>query len=184
MHVDGEACVCTSGFPERDRLVSNVFSRSGPATRLIPEMSFTCDGTIVGFTAAVNQQNGEQDPMIQVWSENSSQPGVYYKTTADIAIDGAVCVDGLTEVSSRVFHCNLNESARVSVQPGDILGLELPPVNDDDVILSFANVTRGPTNYVFEQQPLSSPVVLSQNSNSVNQDLPQISLEVEPGTSS
>ena len=107
--------------------MSQISFRTGPATRLIPEMNFTCDGTIVGFTVAVDEQNRDEDPMIQVWRENISQPGVYYKTTADIAIDEAVCVDGLTEVYSEVFQCKLNGTAQVSVQAGDVLGLELPP---------------------------------------------------------
>ena len=41
---------CSNGFPERDRLVSAVGLRRGPAIQFIPEMNFTCNGIIAGFT--------------------------------------------------------------------------------------------------------------------------------------
>ena len=56
----GEAKVdiCTNGFRERDRLVTLVALRSGPETRLIPDMNYTCDGTMVGFTVALEKKPG------------------------------------------------------------------------------------------------------------------------------
>ena len=170
---DARGC-CTNGFPSR--LVYQVLFRTGPSTRLIPEMNFTCNGVIVGYTAAMREQNKAQDPIVQIWRQNVSH---YYKTSDDIAIDKASCVGGLTEVSSEVFQCNLM-TTRTHVQPGDILGLELPPQNKDDIILGFARVSSGPTNYVFTGRGLSSPAVLS-NHNSVNWELPQITLEIESG---
>ena len=174
---DARGC-CTNGFPSR--LVYQVPFRTGPSTRLIPEMSFTCNGVIVGYTATLREQNGNQDPIIQIWRKNTSQPESYYKTEAGIVIDKALCIGGLSEVSSGVFHCNLKTTTRVCVQPGDILGLELPPGNNDDIILGFARVSSGPTNYVFNRRGLSSPAALS-NSNSVNWELPQITLEIGSG---
>ena len=179
-HSDARGC-CTNGFPSR--LVYQVLFPTGPSTRLIPEMNFTCNGVIVGYTAALREQNGDQDPIIQVWRKiDTSQPISYRKTSqAGIAIDKALCVGGLTEIRSEVFHCTLNETTtRVRVQLGDILGLELPPGNNDDIILGFARTSRGPTNYVFNRQGLSSPAVLSRR-NSVNQELPQITLEIGSG---
>ena len=149
-------------------------------------MNFTCNGVIVGYTAALSMRNqsGDQDPIIQVWRKNQSHPGSYYRpnTSVGIAIDNASCVGGLTEVSSEVFHCNLNQTKAhgVSVQPGDILGLTLPNGDDDDIRLAFASVTSGPTNYVFSTEELSSSITLgsSPNSSSMVQELPQISLEI------
>ena len=180
---DARRC-CTNGFPSR--LVYQVLFRTGPSTRLIPEMNFTCNGSIVEYTAALRMdQNGVQDPIIQVWRKNTSQPDSesYYKISDGIAIDEDLCAGGLTEISDEVFQCTLNETtSRVSgtVQPGDILGLELPGGNNDDSILGFARVSRGPTNYVFNRGGLSSPAALS-NRNSVNQELPQITLEIGSG---
>ena len=179
----GNAAACANGFPTR--LVYRVLFPAGPSTRLIPEMTFTCTGVITGFTAALKEQRGLEDPKIQVWRKNMSQPDSYYKINPDIAVDNAHCVGGLNEVSSEVFHCILNQTtARVTVQPGDILGLEIPRggSRDVDIQLGFAQVSRGPTNYVFTMQglPLSSPAALS-NSDLVSYELPQITLEIESG---
>ena len=174
-HSEARGC-CTNGFPST--LVYEVFFPTGSSTRLIPEMNFTCNGSIVGYTAALGEQTGE-DAIIQVWRKNTSQPESYYKTSTGIAIDEALCVGGLTEVSNQVFHCNLNKTTGVPVQPGDILGLKLPAGgNNDDIILTFARVSSGPTNYVFTGQELSSPAALSSH-DSVNQELPQITLEIQ-----
>ena len=173
---------CTTGFP--DRLVSRMrraFNES--VTILIPEMNFTCSGTVVGFTVGGWQARGEQDPLIQIWRENLSHPnqGVYYKAAADIAINGTVCENGLSkEPQARIFHCNLSESFQVSIQRGGILGLEIPPRKDDEFLVLFADTTKGPLNYVFDGQLLASPISLS-NASSVNQQLPQLTLHIEPG---
>lgn len=145
-------------------------------------MSFTCHGVITGYTAALRDRNGDQDPVIQIWRENPSQPGYYNKTSAGIAINNTLCIGGLAEVSSdgEVFHCTLNKSNVVAVQPGDILGLELPAKSNDDIRLAFARVNNGPTSYVFRRQGLSSPVALS-NHDWMTQLLPQITIEIGSG---
>ena len=183
---------CTTGFP--DRLVSRVRRAINESvTILIPEMNFTCSGTVVGFTVGGWQAKGEEDPLIQIWRENLSHPnqGVYYKKAADIAINGTVCENGRLsrEPQARVFHCNLSELFQVSVQPGDILGLKIPPLNDSnniitisDFVVLFAETTKGPVplNYVFDGQLLASPISLS-NASSVNQQLPQLTLQIKSG---
>ena len=149
-------------------------------------MNFVCNGDITGYKVAVRDQNGDQDPIIQIWRKNASQSGSYYKTSRDIAIDGALCVDGLTrltEVSSDhgVFHCNLNQSTRVSIQAGDILGLELPERDHDDIRLAFAGVTgSGPTNYVFDTSESQLSYYIAFWSQ-VFRELPQITLEIGSG---
>ena len=180
-HSDARGC-CTNGFPST--LVYQVLFLTGPSTRLIPEMNFTYNGVIVGYTAALREQTETrmQDPIIQVWRKiDTSQPISYLKTSDGIAIDKALCVGGLTEISSEVFHCTLNETTtRVRVQPGDILGLELSGGTNNSIILGFARVSRGPTNYVYNGGGLSSPAALS-NRDSVNRELPQITLEIGSG---
>ena len=109
-----------------------------------------------------------------------SQPGSYYKTNAGIAINETLCVGGLTEVSREVFHCSLNQSTtRVLVQPGDILGLELPQGTYNS-ILAFARVSSRPTNYVFVRQGLFSPSALS-GRNLMTWKLPQITIDTGSG---
>ena len=189
---DAASYKLTSDFPSR--LVYDVSLRAGPHTRLIPEMNFVCNGTITGYTAVLRPRtlSGDQlqNPNIQVWRKNTSQFGyyVYHKTSPDIAIDSALCIDGLTqlgtEVSSgrEVLHCNLNRSTRASVQAGDILGLELPARNNNDQ--AFARVSSGPTNYVFvfgtSESQLSYDRYLWRRNWAVR-ELPQITLEIGSG---
>ena len=111
-----------------------------------------------------------------------SQPRSYYNTGDGISINKASCVGGLKEssVSSGVFHCklnNINITGRVSVHPGDILGLELP--GWPSVRLAFVRVNRGPTNYVFRFTSHSSASL--SNRSWMNRDLPQIKLEIGSG---
>ena len=173
---------CTSGFPERDRLVSYIFSRSGPATRLIPEMRFVCNTTITGYTVAMSSRpSGVQYPIIQTWRKNDTdcQPDVYYNAGVNISISNSSCVNGLVEVANGVFHCDLVRDDQFSVQPEDILGLELPPNDDDASVLKFAMVGKGPISYIFDQQLLTT-AVLSNGTIIVN-EVPQINLQVESG---
>ena len=93
--------------------------------------------------------------------------------------DSSVCLRNLNrnQRPQGVFHCILSEVAYVSVQPGDILGLELPPTDDADFETYFTNGSQ--MSYVFQQQ-LNSIVNLSE-AHSVTKDIPQISLQVVLG---
>ena len=181
--IGGDAASYTSGFPSR--LIYDVSFPTGLYTRLIPEMNFACNGVITGYTAALREQNGDQDPVIQIWRKNTSQFGSYYKTSPGIAIDSALCIGGLTEVSSvrGVFHCNLNQTrarSRVSVQAGDILGLFFPTSDNNDVDIAFARGINGPTNYVFDRQ-LSMYSRASLRPDRAVAELPQITIEIRSG---
>lgn len=147
-------------------------------------MNITCNGILVGFSfSGINRRVvGEQDPMIQIWRENISEPGVYHKIghaiTVDISSEDVVCADRI-KIPSRTHWCILNDDYRLSVQPGDILGLELPPMHDNDFDILFTR-GRGPNNYVFHQQLNSTMVTLSDNHEEIQQ-LPQIAFSVTSG---
>ena len=150
-------------------------------TRLIPSMKFSCRGTIVGFTVTGRQRNGRQDPKIQVWRENKAQCGVYYKPVPDIVVNATACgmIQRLESVQQPAvgYRCTLTETARVLVQPGDILGLELPPTNDDNFEIYFTS--GGPVNYVFQWQ-LSSTVNVTTTTSAIEEQ-PQITFDVISG---
>ena len=139
----------------------------------------------MGYTAALREQSGEQDRpiVLQFWRKNSSQPDTYHKTNSEIAIDETLCMDGLTEVYmlGEVFHCNLDRNnILVSVQPGDILGLKSPERSVDDIMLGFAKVSSGPTNYmVDDNERFFSPAATSSSDSVINSELPQIALEIK-----
>ena len=166
--------------------MSDVFSRTGPAIRLIPDIKFICNSSIVGYTVAMMKKNGEQHPMIQIWREikTNSSDSVYQKIGTGVPLDKSLCTNGLNETSTNVFHCDLNQVSRVSVQVGDILGLELPPANDAASTLFFAKVVRGPMNYVFSKHQLpssSAELQLLNSTSQLSQEVPQIALQLGSG---
>ena len=121
---------------------------------------------------------GSKDPMIQVWRECTNQPGTYFKPVPDIAMNATVCSGSINMLSMGVFQCTLKENFRVEVQAGDILGLELPPTDDQDFEVHFTSASGGPVNYVFQGQVLSS-VELADREREM-EDQPQINITLAP----
>lgn len=78
-----------------------------------------------------------------------------------------------------IFRCTLNESFQISVQPGDILGLELPPENLVEFDIYF-KPARGALNCIFEGK-LNSTANISE-AVCQSYDLPQINLVVILGS--
>ena len=151
-------------------------------TRLIPSMRFTCNGTIVGFTVAgALSDAGPDDPRIQVWREDKEQCGSYQKLDSEIVVRGMSCSTTPTRLQSvnqtRIFHCALRSQFQVSVQYGDILGIQLPPISNSDFDLYFTN--GGPTNYVFQRQRFSEIDVM--NRLRIVEEQPQITLDIISG---
>ena len=113
-------------------------------------MNFSCNATIVSWTITGSlRQTRFLVPKIQIWRENGSLSDVYHKVNPAIVMNRGACFAGqLTRLFTQVFLCILNDTARVSVQPGDIVGLELPPTNDSNFDIHFTN--EGPVNYIFQ----------------------------------
>ena len=176
---------CTRGFPNIPVFSEEIIAQdSSVVTVLIPDMNSTCNQTIVAFTlAGINWRGGQQSPMIQFWRENISLPDIYYKTGHPIPVNvgsTVVCADGLTRIDARFYLCILNKDYQLSVEPGDILGVEIPPTNDDDFNIWFTR--GGPKNYTFDMQ-LDFTVDLSESNFAVSQ-LPQISFGFTSGMKS
>ena len=134
------------------------------------------------ITAAVLDNTGEETPKIQIWRENETQPGLYYKMSSSIQLKRenppGPCYR--TSFVNQIFQCTLREELRISVQPGDFLGLEIPSTNNDDFNIYFK--AGGPTNLVFQRQ-LNSTVDLSKTTehHTVTHDEPQITFLVVLG---
>ena len=146
-------------------------------TRIIPDMMFTCTGAVVKWRAAGMYDSESVNAMLDIWRERSGVSGTYDKVAT---IELGTCGSGVeaTQVTrlSDVYECTLPESMRVSVEPGDIVGIEIARRRDYNFRLYFDDTNGGPTNYEFDGQ--FSTVTLSQ-SDSTSQDQPQISLTVE-----
>ncbi len=146
-------------------------------------MNFTCHGTIVGWTATGRKiENGIQYPELQVWREEPPQrSGYYYKPDQDIPVDpeGLAC-EIVTQTCDQIFQCRLREANRVSVQPGDILGVELPQSTNSGFYLYFTSIPGTQDHFIYQQQ-LSSPVYKYTHDVRQMDDQLLISLEIEPG---
>ena len=143
-------------------------------TYLFPNLTFGCSGTIVKLTVTVAMvvNTGQQYPKIQIWRENETHSGLYYKTGTDIAISNSLCENPFNKQSG-TFQCTLNEATRVSVQPGDFLGLEIPPTSDNKYELLFSMINSDSKAYIFQHQ-LPLTVNLSEAAYNITNNLPQI----------
>ena len=66
---------CIRGFPTIPvSQEDSIAQESSAVTVLIPEMNFTCNQRILAFYFGGINLQGQQDPMIQIWRENSSIP--------------------------------------------------------------------------------------------------------------
>ena len=147
-------------------------------TLLIPEMNFTCNASIIGFIVAGRNLNSGSHSQIQIWRKNNSQNSVYYKVGSvyvnTVNSNDGVCV--AKRIVGPTYWCILND--QLLVQPGDILGLELPD-NNNEIFFTKG----GPENYVFQGQ-LEFDVTLSNDNDSSYtyvRQLPQISLNFTSG---
>ena len=172
----------TNGFLNVLVTQISINTNSNYTLRLIPDMSFTCNGTIVGFTVAGRRRNdGSDDPIIQIWRpQNTSQLSTYYISNSSDSIT-RVCAESSMQESNDIWKCNLTDANRIPVQAGDVLGLLLPPRMDTSFCLSIAETSsKGPTNYVFESRELiSDPTVNLCDATFVNNQLPQIAIDVD-----
>ena len=154
-------------------------------TRLLFSVNFTCPGTIVGWTVAGRKREGLQYPKLQVWRENSSLTDYYNKQGQDIQVDaeGSAC-ELITQTCGQIFQCRLTAANRVSVQRGDILGVELPPMTSSSGFdLFFISAPNVQNHYVFRRQLSSSVRIESEAGNSfqLHDDQLLISLEINQG---
>ena len=171
---------CTENF--RHKIESAEGSRRGQMstieTRIIPNMRITCSGTIVALIiTGTRRVNGTQDPKLQIWRENKAQCGSYKKVVPEIVLHGSSCSNITHIVPASIFRCTLEQSFHVSVQLGDILGIELPPVDDATFDIYFTG--GGPVNYIFQQQLSSTVDTITKVS--VTEEQPQITLDITPG---
>lgn len=115
-------------------------------------MNFTCDGIITNVTVGGHGviQPGRslnQRIKLRIWKENATDPGVYHRSKKTIFLELSTCHSN--EQNKRRFYvCRLRVGKQVSVEPGDILGIELPPRDVTDFELHSVSAP-GMTNYIF-----------------------------------
>ena len=146
-------------------------------------MNFTCHGTIVGWTVTGERiQGGNQYPEFQIWRADPSRGlDYYYKPGQDIPVnpEGSVC-EIVTKTCGQIFQCRLRADYQVSVQPGDVLGVEQPPSSTSGFHLLFISIPGTQNHYIYREQ-LQSSVNISSRLFQLLDDQLLISLEIEPG---
>ena len=152
-------------------------------TRLIPEMKFGCNGTIVGYKVVASpNRNGTQHPKIQIWRQNTTHTGLYYKPHPDIPIvhpSPQLFPCDRSSFANGLLQCTLYESARVKVQCGDVLGLELPPLNDDRHEILFRS--GGPKNFGYHGNLSTISALTESEADFTTNDTPLITFLVAIG---
>ena len=118
------------------------------------------------------------DAILGIWRETSNNPKIYERINEiSLGTCGGQVPAPLVMGMSDVYECTLPQSERVSVQPGDVIGIEIARNSRYRFRLYFDDTNSGPTNYVFNGQV--STATLNQAS-FIKQDHPQISLTIEP----
>ena len=147
-------------------------------------MKFNCNATIFGFIVAGQMLSPSPHAKIQIWREISNN---VYEVVTEININfntsqqdkERVCVHTRSAISGAVW-CVLDDAHRVRVQPGDILGLELPKT-DTDAASEILFLDGGPDNYVYSGQLNSSVNLRNETLFSKVEQLPQIVFNLTSG---
>ena len=142
---------CTVGFPST---VSQCASGcdDGPnqaVTLIIPDMNFTCAGTVAYWRAAgvfTTTGNRNTDAVLSIWRETSDNSGTYVRMGG---IQLGTCGNGirapLVTGMSNIYECTLPQSERVSVEAGDIIGIEIAENGDYRFRLYSTRTTEAST---------------------------------------
>ena len=142
---------CAYGFPTQDEFQNCVhrdeqsyFNR----TRLIPGMNFTCNGTITNVTVGGVMRGNQRMKSVRIkfWKESAIQPGIYHKSNKTIVL---ALKRNMCNRQDRQCMLRLMDKKQISVEPGDILGIEVPPRDDADFELHSVSAP-GLTNYIFK----------------------------------
>ena len=157
-------------------------------TILIPEMNFSCNGTIVNVTVIgrwlePRSMDPNRYPRLQIWREGISEEGVYHKiTNREIVLNPRRrnCTRLLGDDVSGAVICNgtLPMNRYVSINSGDIVGLQLPTNMSTTFEVLYRNSTL--TNFVYFGSITDRRTL---NLSNVSEKLqPLISLDIIPGT--
>ena len=184
---------CTDGFPSnvqdvvQNEMVDKINNFN--STRLIPDMNFTCNGTIKKVTVTGIKQDGDRRPMrnmkLQIWRlETATEWGRYHRNYS-IELPSSCKMNMLKVIMMfdriGIYECTLRSNLQMSVKPGDILGIELPPKPNANLQL-YSVTDSGLTNYIFERArgDLQSSTIDLCNKTNETTTLPLVRVEVKP----
>ena len=171
--------LCTRGFPNLLTPIRTPFPRSTGETRIIPEMNISCSGVLSGWTAVGNTRSGSTFPTLKVFREIITN-SLTYSFVGQVEL--GKCGSGSAQTTgNNSYTCSLNEEEWISTQPNDIIGMFLPLQPDSAFELHFISSTSAPVNYIFMMEDVSSNASIA--GLPIIKNIPQINLEITPGTS-
>ena len=144
---------CASGFPGMPfpQLSGRNTYFSGRSfavySILIPGMNFTCDGTITRVIVGGMRRSGKNKKKVKlcIWKENATEPGIYHRSGKAIAL---ALNNNMCNERNRRCTLQLMEEKQISVESGDLLGIEVPRSNAADFELNSVPMP-GLMNYIF-----------------------------------
>ena len=136
----------------------------------------------VGGVRPHGRNRGNQRIELHTWKENVTEPGFYHKSEKTIVLAPNTCN---YEENNGQYTCRLRDiKKQVSVEPGDILGIELPPRDDADFVLHSVSAP-GMINYIFGGTDFPTTVHLCDRINEIEVQpliMPlRIDMQVESG---
>ncbi len=112
--------------------------------RIIPDISFTCSGTVTKWSVAGKEQNKHNLPQVQIWRETFAGSGVQYTKVHGMSLPER------DNDPSLIYEF----TATMDVQPGDILGLFEPK---DSWLKLYYTDKYGPVNYYMDTDDAVTP---------------------------
>ncbi len=122
---------------ELGRVAGSLRSNRKDQQRIIPDITFTCSGTVSEWIVAAEWNGGPMVanfPEMQVWRESATGSGVYTKIHGTtLSFSG--------ENTTEIYRYTITP---IDVQPGDVLGMFEP---DKSRLELYYTDTYGPVNY-------------------------------------
>ena len=146
-------------FPQLSDRDTYFNDSSYAASILIPGMNFTCADTItrVSVGGMILSGNQKMKLKLRIWKKNATEPGIYHRSgkTIVLARNNVMC-----NTSNRRCTLQLMGGKQISIEPGDILGIEIPPSDMANFQLHSVPAP-GLTNHIFRGTNLHSMVDLN-----------------------
>ena len=142
---------------------------------LIPEMNFTCSGTMKKVTVVGMIRKGKNPLQLQIWKPENT---IGYRRVNNIILLPNICKSliGIRHDDDvpEVYECKLN--IEVLVESGDILGIAVP--HKRNVIFELSIAESQLTSYIFEGGQSTTTLDLSKRTKETNSQ-PLIGLEIK-----
>ena len=132
-------------------------------TYIFPNLTFTCSGFITMWSAAglAHTSYYGTDPEIVIWRKTSEEINYTIRDT----ISMLSCNSGIItrdSIAHSIYHCRLDDE--VQVEPGDLLGLQMPVFMDN----------YDQFNLYFDRKSNNLPTACSRKGSITRFQLPQI----------